>query len=61
MLVLPVRVKTQRLEGEESKTKKTVGYNLSSFRAGDPVSSLSVASSSSEAGWGENDMIGLMK
>jgi hypothetical protein len=36
---------------KRAKLKKTVGYNLSSFRAGDHVSSLPVASPSSEAGW----------
>ncbi len=52
LLVLPLRVKKFHRGWREkrAKLKKTMGYNLSSFRAGDHVSSLSVASASSEAG-----------
>jgi hypothetical protein len=54
MLVLPLRViKAHRgwREEKRAKLKNKVSYNLSSFRAGDNVSSLAVASASSEAGW----------
>jgi hypothetical protein len=54
MLVLPLRViKALRgwREEKRAKLKNKVSYNLSSFRAGDNVSSLAVASASSGAGW----------
>jgi hypothetical protein len=54
MLVLPLRVKKSHRgwrEEKRSKLKNKVSYNLSSFRTGDNVSSLPVASASSEAGW----------
>ncbi len=54
MLVLPLRVKKVHRGWREKRANQKQQWaicNLSSFRAGDNVSSLSVASLSSEAGW----------